>query len=214
MQVKRGRGGLLSCGGLLDGFSPSGCRRKTVRGAKMLQGELRSGAAVASHDATEPVRFRWISKTAANIRLWVGAMADNPGESSFIELTASIVSAYVSNQFGREQRNSNLISQVHSALKCVRAVRCGAGRAAEACGAGQTLGSGRPHCLPRRRPQIQIAQAPFAHALQSYSRSISREVGLATGLSDGGAELCRGPRSQLAKQMGLGQQRRRRRERG
>src|SRR5580700_3157894 len=46
-------------------------------------------------------------------------MADNPGDGSFIELTANIVSAYVSNNSVPSADIPALISQVHSALKRV-----------------------------------------------------------------------------------------------
>ncbi len=43
-------------------------------------------------------------------------MAENLGESSYIQLTANIVSAYVSNNTVASAEIPNLISQVHSAL--------------------------------------------------------------------------------------------------
>src|SRR5258708_10498927 len=46
-------------------------------------------------------------------------MADNSGDSSYIELTANIVSGYVSNNTVPSADIPNLISQVHSALKRV-----------------------------------------------------------------------------------------------
>jgi predicted transcriptional regulator len=46
-------------------------------------------------------------------------MADNAGDSSYIELTANIVSAYVSNNTVPSADIPNLISQVHAALKRV-----------------------------------------------------------------------------------------------
>lgn len=46
-------------------------------------------------------------------------MAEKSGDSSFIELTANIVSAYVSNNSVPSADIPNLISQVHSALKRV-----------------------------------------------------------------------------------------------
>ena len=46
-------------------------------------------------------------------------MADNPGDGSFIELTANIVSAYVSNHSVPSADIPALITQVHSALKRV-----------------------------------------------------------------------------------------------
>lgn len=43
-------------------------------------------------------------------------MAENPGESSYIQLTANIVSAYVSNNTVPSAEIPNLIGQIHSAL--------------------------------------------------------------------------------------------------
>ena len=43
-------------------------------------------------------------------------MADNSGESSYIQLTANIVSAYVSNNTVASADIPNLIGQVYSAL--------------------------------------------------------------------------------------------------
>src|SRR6202035_2849625 len=66
-------------------------------------------------------------------------------------------------------------------------------RAAQASRAGQAIGHGRAHCLPGRRPQVQIAQAALAHALQYDAGSISREMEFAARLPDGVAELRGGP---------------------
>ena len=44
-------------------------------------------------------------------------MADNTGESAYIEMTAKIVSAYVGNNPVPSAEIANLISQVHAALK-------------------------------------------------------------------------------------------------
>ena len=46
-------------------------------------------------------------------------MADSPGDGSFIELTAEIVSAYVSNNTVPASEIPGLISQVHAALSRV-----------------------------------------------------------------------------------------------
>jgi predicted transcriptional regulator len=43
-------------------------------------------------------------------------MAENPGKSNYIQLTANIVSAYVSNNTVASAEIPNLIGQVYSAL--------------------------------------------------------------------------------------------------
>jgi len=48
------------------------------------------------------------------------------------------------------------------------------------------------HRLPRGRKEVQVTQAPFAHAIQHDAGAVPREMGVGAGLSDGGAELCSG----------------------
>ena len=121
-------------------------------------------------------------------------MAENSSDTSYIALTASIVSAYVSNNPVPSAEIANLIGQVHSAL-----LRLSGGQVTApteplrpAVPVKRSINSGL-FGLPRGRQEIQIAQAPFAHAVQHDAGPIPREVGLAARLSDGRAELCRGP---------------------
>jgi hypothetical protein len=126
-------------------------------------------------------------------------MADNTGDSNFIELTAGIVSAFVSNNPVTAGEIPALINQVHSAL--LRVSSGGKDPAAEPLKpavsvkrsvAPDYVGRARLHRLPGGRQEIQIAQASSAHAIQHDAGAISRKMGAAGGLSDGGAELCRG----------------------
>ena len=64
--------------------------------------------------------------------------------------------------------------------------------AGEARGVGEEVDDARLHRLSRGRQEVQIAQAPSAHAIQHDAGAVSREVGSAGGLSDGRAELCGG----------------------
>ena len=92
-----------------------------------------------------------------------------------------------------QRRNPNLIGQVYSALKRVSAARrrLRRNRSKPAVPIKRSITAEYIVCLEDGH-EIQIAQAPSAYALQHDARSISREVGPAAGLSDGGAEICRG----------------------
>jgi predicted transcriptional regulator len=140
-------------------------------------------------------------------------MADNPGESSFIELTATIVSAYVSNNSVASAEIPNLISQVHSALKRVSG--------------GQVAAPAEPlkPAVPVKRSVADDHIVCLEDGLKF--KSLKRHLRTRYNLTpDQYREKWSLPpdypmvapnyaaaRSQLAKQMGLGQQRRRRRER-
>ena len=137
-------------------------------------------------------------------------MNDTTANGNYIELTAEIVSAYVSNNTVAAGDIPGLINQVHAALARVSGEGGrGAGRAAEAGGVGEKIDHARTHRLSRGRQEIQVAQAPFAHAVQ-------HDAGAIPGKMEPGADYpmvapnYAAARSQLAKQMGLGQQRRRR----
>jgi predicted transcriptional regulator len=141
-------------------------------------------------------------------------MADNSGESSYIELTASIVSAYVSNNSVPTAEIPALIGQVHSALKRVSG--------------GQVVSPAEP--LKPAVPVKRSITAEYLVCLEDGKKFKSLKRHLRTQYSmtpDQYREKWGLPadypmvapnyaaaRSQLAKQMGLGQQRRRRRERG
>jgi predicted transcriptional regulator len=140
-------------------------------------------------------------------------MADNSGESSFIELTANIVSAYVSNNSVPSADIPALIGQVHSALKRVSG--------------GQAAAPAEP--LKPAVPIKRSVNPDFIVCLEDGLKFKSLKRHLRTRYSmtpDQYREKWSLPpdypmvapnyaaaRSRLAKQMGLGQQRRRRRER-
>ena len=138
-------------------------------------------------------------------------MADNPGDSSFIELTANIVSAYVSNNPVSSADIPALISQVHSALKRV-------------------LGGTAEVPAEPLKPAVPIKRSINSDYLVCLEdglkfKSLKRHLRTRYGMTpDQYREKWSLPpdypmvapnyaaaRSQLAKQMGLGQQRRRRR---
>jgi hypothetical protein len=98
----------------------------------------------------------------------IDKMAENSGDSVYIELTADIVSAYVSNNSVPSAEIGNLIGQVFSALKRVSG--------------GQAAAPAEP-----QKPAVPIKRSVTDEYI------ICREVGLAARLFDGGAEICRGP---------------------
>jgi predicted transcriptional regulator len=137
-------------------------------------------------------------------------MSDTNSNGNFIELTAEIVSAYVSNNTVPAGEISSLISQVHAALSRV------SGKQAE--------GSSEP-----LKPAISVKKSitpEFIVCLEDGKKFKSLKRHLRTqynmtpeqyrekwGLSSDYPMVApnyAAARSQLAKQMGLGQQRRRR----
>jgi len=141
-------------------------------------------------------------------------MAENLGESSYIQLTANIVSAYVSNNTVASAEIPNLIGQVYSALLRV------------------TNGQVAPPTEPPK-PAVPVKRSITPEHIVCLEdgkkfKSLKRHLrtqydmtpeqyrekwGLAPDypmVAPNYAEA----RSRLAKQMGLGQQRRRRRDRG
>jgi predicted transcriptional regulator len=142
-------------------------------------------------------------------------MADTSGDSSsFIELTANIVSAYVSNNTVPSADVPNLISQVHAALKRVSS--------------GQATAPAEPlkPAVPVKRSVTpeHIVCLEDGHKFKSLKRHLRTRYGMTPeqyrekwGLPPDYpmvAPKYAEARSQLAKQMGLGQQRRRRKDRG
>ena len=141
-------------------------------------------------------------------------MADNSGEATYIELTADIVSAYVSNNPVPSGEIPALISQVHAALKRVSA--------------GQAAALAEP-----LKPAVPVRRSVFPDYIVCLEdglkfKSLKRHLrtrynmtpdqyrekwGLPSDYSMVAPNYA-AARSQLAKQMGLGQQRRRRRDRG
>ena len=138
-------------------------------------------------------------------------MADNPGDSSFIELTANIVSAYVSNNPVSSADIPALISQVHSALKRVLGgtAEVPAEPLKPAVPIKRSINSDYLVCLEdglkfkslKRHLRTRYSMTP-----DQYREKWSLPPDYPMVAPNYAAA-----RSQLAKQMGLGQQRRRRR---
>jgi predicted transcriptional regulator len=141
-------------------------------------------------------------------------MAENSGESGYVQLTAHIVSAYVSNNTVATAEIPNLIGQVYSALLRISS--------------GQVTTPAEP--LKPAVPVKRSITAEYLICLEDGKKFKSLRRHLRTQY-DMTPEQYRekwglppdypmvapnyaAARSQLAKQMGLGQQRRRRRERG
>jgi MucR family transcriptional regulator, transcriptional regulator of exopolysaccharide biosynthesis len=138
-------------------------------------------------------------------------MAENSGESIFIELTANIVSAYVSNNSVPSADIPNLISQVHSALKRVSG--------APVAGSIEPLKPAVP--VKRSITPEHIVCLEDGQKFKSLKRHLRtrynmtpeqyREKWALPADYPMVAPNYAAARSQLAKDMGLGQQRRRRR---
>jgi predicted transcriptional regulator len=138
-------------------------------------------------------------------------MVDNSGESSLMELTADIVSAYVSNNSVPSADIPALMGQIHSALKRVSG--------------GQAAAPAEP--LKPAVPVKRSINSDFIVCLEDglKFKSLKRHLRTRYNMTpDQYREKWALPpdypmvapnyaaaRSQLAKQMGLGQQRRRRR---
>ncbi len=141
-------------------------------------------------------------------------MAENSPDKTYIELTTTIVSAYVGNNSVASAEIPNLIGQVYSALKRIAG--------------GQAAAAGEPP-----KPAVPIKRSVTAEYIVCLEdgqkfKSLKRHLrtrynmtpeqyrekwGLPSDYSMVAPNYA-AARSQLAKQMGLGQQRRRRRERG
>jgi predicted transcriptional regulator len=137
-------------------------------------------------------------------------MAENTSGSSFIELTANIVSAYVSNNSVSSAEIPNLIGQVHSALMRVSS--------------GQAEAPAEPlkPAVPVKRSVTSdyIVCLEDGKKFKSLKRHLRTQYNITPeqyrekwGLPPDYPMVApnyAAARSQLAKQMGLGQQRRRR----
>jgi predicted transcriptional regulator len=137
-------------------------------------------------------------------------MADNSGESAYMEMTAKIVSAYVGNNSVPSGEIANLISQVHAALKRVSG--------------GQALTTAEP--LKPAVPVKRSISSEYIVCLEDGKKfkSLKRHLRTQYNMTPEQyrekwslppdypmvAPNYAAARSQLAKQMGLGQQRRRR----
>jgi predicted transcriptional regulator len=137
-------------------------------------------------------------------------MADSPGDGSFIELTAEIVSAYVSNNTVPASEIPGLISQVHAALSRV------SGKSGD--GPGEPL---KPAVsLKKSISPEHIVCLEDGKKFKSLKRHLRTQYNMTPeqyrekwGLSADYPMVApnyAAARSQLAKQMGLGQQRRHR----
>ena len=140
-------------------------------------------------------------------------MAENSGDSGYIQLTANIVSAYVSNNTVPSTEIPNLIGQVHSAL-----LRVSGGQAAPPA---EPLKPAVP--VKRSITSDYIVCLEDGKKFKSLKRHLRTQYDMTPEQYREKWELppdypmvapnYAAARSQLAKQMGLGQQRRRRRER-
>jgi predicted transcriptional regulator len=141
-------------------------------------------------------------------------MADNSSDISYLELTANIVSAYLSNNPVPTAEIPALISQVHSALK--RVVGGQAAVAAEPLKpAVPVKRSVTPEYIVCLEDGLKFKSLK-RHLRTRYNMTPDqyREKWSLPPDYSMVAPNYAAARSQLAKQMGLGQQRRRRRERG
>ncbi len=141
-------------------------------------------------------------------------MTENSGESSYIGLTASIVSAYVSNNSVPTSEIPNLISQVHSALKRVSGgqVAAPAEQLKPAVPVKRSITPDYLVCLEDGKKFKSLKR----HLRTQYNMTPDQyreKWGLPPDYSMVAPNYA-AARSELAKQMGLGQQRRRRKERG
>jgi predicted transcriptional regulator len=141
-------------------------------------------------------------------------MAENSGESGYIQLTANIVSAYVSNNTVASAEIPNLIAHVYSALMRISS--------------GQTAPPAEPLkpavAVKRSVTPEYIVCLEDGKKFKSLKRHLRTQYGITPeqyrekwGLPPDYPMVApnyAAARSQLAKQMGLGQQRRRRKERG
>lgn len=141
-------------------------------------------------------------------------MAENPSDNIYIELAADIVSAYLSHNSVPSGEIPNLINQIHAALK-----RVSAGHAA-------TAAEPPKPAVPIKRsvtPEY-IVCLEDGLKFKSLKRHLRTRYNLTPdqyrekfGLPPDYPMVApnyAAARSKLAKDMGLGQQRRRRRERG
>ena len=115
---------------------------------------------------------------------------DTTANGSHIELTAEIVSAYVSNNTVAASDIPALINQVHAAL--ARVSGDGGEAAAEplkpAVSVKKSITPEHIVCLEDGK-KIQVAQASIANAIQHDAGAVPGQMEPAGRLSDGGAQL-------------------------
>jgi predicted transcriptional regulator len=141
----------------------------------------------------------------------LGLMRDNMANSNFIELTAEIVSAYVSNNSVQAADIPNLINQVHSALIQVSSGQSDAPTEPlkPAISVKKSITPEHIVCLEDGKKFKSLKR----HLRTQYNMTPEQyrdKWGLAPDYPMVAPNYA-AARSQLAKQMGLGQQRRRRR---
>jgi predicted transcriptional regulator len=141
-------------------------------------------------------------------------MTEDSGETSYIELTAKIVSAYVGHNTVPSGEISNLISQVHSALKRVSTGQMAttAEPLKPAVPAKRSITSDYIVCLEDGK-KFKSLKRHLRTQYKMTPEQYREKWGLPPDYPMVAPNYA-AARSQLAKQMGLGQQRRRRRERG
>jgi predicted transcriptional regulator len=137
-------------------------------------------------------------------------MAENSSDGSYIELTAQIVSAYVGNNSVPSAEIANLIGQVHAALKRVSGgqVSALAEPAKPAVSVKRSINSDFLVCLEDGKKFKSLKR----HLRTQYNMTPEQyreKWGLPADYPMVAPNYA-AARSQLAKQMGLGQQRRRR----
>jgi predicted transcriptional regulator len=137
-------------------------------------------------------------------------MAENSGDGSYIELTAQIVSAYVGNNPVPSAEIASLIGQVHAALKRVSGGQTTplAEPAKPAVSVKRSINSDFLVCLEDGKKFKSLKR----HLRTQYSMTPEQyreKWGLPADYPMVAPNYA-AARSQLAKQMGLGQQRRRR----
>jgi predicted transcriptional regulator len=138
-------------------------------------------------------------------------VAENSGEGSYIELTAQIVSAYVGNNSVPSADIAGLIGQVHAALKRVSGGQASmlAEPAKPAVSVKRSINSDFLVCLEDGKKFKSLKR----HLRTQYNMTPEQyreKWGLPADYPMVAPNYA-AARSQLAKQMGLGQQRRRRR---
>jgi predicted transcriptional regulator len=141
-------------------------------------------------------------------------MAESAGESSFIQLTAKIVAAYVSHNTVASAEIPNLINQVYSALTRVSGnqVMTAVEPLRPAVPVKRSVTSEHIVCLEDGKKFKSLKR----HLRTQYSMTPEQyrdKWGLPPDYPMVAPNYA-AARSQLAKQMGLGQQRRRRKDRG
>jgi predicted transcriptional regulator len=163
--------------------------------------------AIAKLQCARGLPCSWLNGQATGLSKTGPSMADSSGDGSYIQLTANIVSAYVSNNPVPSGELPNLISQVYSAL-----VRVSGGQAALAA---EPL---KPAVSVKRSITAEyIVCLEDGKKFKSLKRHLRTQYGMTPekyrekwGLPADYPMVApnyAAARSQLAKKMGLGQQR-------